>query len=278
MIAVETRTDDGWILRGDLREVPAAPVVVCSHAMMVDRRTLDRPSGAGLASVLNGAGLEVLTIDARGHGESGPSARQGARWSYDDVVRFDVPAMVRLGRERAAGRPVAFVGHSLTGHAALISAGLTPTAAPDALVALAPNLWLPSLERSSTRRLLKGAGLALFGAATSARGYFDAPALGMGSDGEAAAYVAQFRSMWRADRLGYEAALARAELPVLCVAGGDDRLLAHPESVRAFAALAPRAQVQHRVAEGMSHMGLLTHRGPRPHLADVARWLLDTLR
>ncbi len=67
MTAVSVRCDDGWILRGQRMPGPG-PVVVCGHAMMVDRRTLDRPRGAGLASALAEAGLDVVMMDARGHG------------------------------------------------------------------------------------------------------------------------------------------------------------------------------------------------------------------
>jgi predicted alpha/beta hydrolase len=212
--AISVRCDDGWILRGE-RMAGRGPVVVCGHAMMVDRRTLDRPRGAGLASTLADAGLDVVVLDIRGHGESGPRAERGGRWSYDDIVRQDVPAMVRLGRSIARDRQVVILGHSLFGHAAMIAAGIGE--APDAIVAYAPNLWARHLEPSPLARVAKAGVLGAWSAITRLSGYFDAPRLGLGTDAEAEAYVAQFASMWKRDRLAspdgaidYEAALAHA--------------------------------------------------------------------
>lgn len=263
-VPIAVRCADGWILRGE-RLPGEGPVVVCGHAMMVDRRTLDRPRGAGLAATLASRGFDVLLLDARGHGESVPRADQGGRWSYDDVVRHDVPAMVRYARELARGRPVVVLGHSLIGHAAMIAAGLADP--PDAVVAYAPNLWAPKLEPSALARAAKASVLFGWTLATRARGFFDAPALGMGTDPEPAPYVAQFASMWRRDRLAspdgaidYEAALARAALPVLAVSSEGDRLLARPPAVARFVALMRLASVEHRVLRGRGapdHMGFV---------------------
>lgn len=126
---IAARTGDGWLLRGE-RLRGEGPVVVCGHAMMVDRRTLDRPPGHGLASALAARGFDVLVFDARGHGQSVPRAEHGGRWTYDDIVRRDVPAMVRRARSIADGRKVVVLGHSLIGHAAMIAAGLRSGHAP----------------------------------------------------------------------------------------------------------------------------------------------------
>ena len=280
-VAIHVRCDDGWILRGERFEGPGS-VVVCGHAMMVDRRTLDRPRGAGLASALIEAGLDVVLVDARGHGESLPRAEHGGRWTYDDIVRRDVPAMVRLGRELAGGRKVVLLGHSLIGHAALIAAGLDDGApAPDAIVAYAPNLWAPHLEPSPLARALKAGLLRAWTALSHARGYFDAPALGMGTDAEAAPYVAQFLSMWREDRLAgpdgevdYTSALARAALPVLAYSSEGDRLFARPASVRRFLAAMTRADVTHRQLRGRGapdHMGFVL--GAKDVWRETAAWI-----
>jgi predicted alpha/beta hydrolase len=270
MERVSVRCDDGWILRGERRRHPdASAVIVCGHAMMVDRRTLDRPRGQGLASTLHAHGFDVLTMDARGHGESGPRAIDGARWTYDDIVHHDVPSMVRLGRDIAHGRPVILLGHSLVGHAAMIAAGLGRDA-PDAIVGYAPNLWAPKLEPSAAARVAKAALVRSWTTLTRARGFFDAVALGVGTDGEAAPYVAQFASMWERDRLtspdgriDYEDALARATSPILAYSSERDRLLARPASVSAFLARMVRARVEHRVLRGPDapdHMGFTKHR------------------
>jgi predicted alpha/beta hydrolase len=271
------------MLRGERIAPPdASAVVVCGHAMMVDRRTLDRPRGAGLASALAALGLEVLVFDARGHGESVPRARQGARWSYDDVVQRDVPAMVRAARDVARGRRVFVVGHSLIGHAAMISAGLGHDG-PDAIVGYAPNLWAPHLEPSPLARGAKASLLRAWSASVRLDGYFDSKRFGMGTDGEAADYVAQFAAMWERDHLestdgatDYEAALARVELDVLAFSSEHDRILARPAAVAGFLALMQNAKVTHRVLpDGPSHIGFVLDPKSRPIWEETARWLVE---
>src|SRR5689334_16826224 len=113
---VLTAAADGWILRGDLLLPGAAPpvaVALLAHAAVASRKTMDRPPGAGLASALLGAGIAAMRFDLRGHGESGPAAREGASFSYDDFVKLDLPAIVAFARTRFPGIPVVVVGHSL---------------------------------------------------------------------------------------------------------------------------------------------------------------------
>ena len=81
--------------------------------MMVDRRTMDRPKGLGLASVLVAHGFAVLNMDFRGHGESVLRTRRS--FSFDDIVRNDVPALVFALRDRFPDLPRFLVGHSLGG-------------------------------------------------------------------------------------------------------------------------------------------------------------------
>ena len=178
----ETRAADGLVLRGERLMPVGRPkaVAVLGHAMWVNRRTLDRPRGRGLASTLCDAGIACFVFDLRGHGESGPGAREGARYTYDDFVRLDVPALVRHARAELPGRTVAVVGHSLTGHAAMIAAGREPHDAPDAIVGLASNLWLPRFEPGLRRRLAKGAALAAWASLRRT----EVPILSVASEGD----------------------------------------------------------------------------------------------
>ena len=63
---------DGWELELEVEEATGAPVAVAvlGHAMMVDRRSMDRPAGEGFASTLREAGIRVIRFDVRGHGGS----------------------------------------------------------------------------------------------------------------------------------------------------------------------------------------------------------------
>ena len=208
-----------------------------------------------------------------------PRAEQGGRWTYDDVVRRDVPAMVRWARSIAGGRKVVVLGHSLIGHASMIAAGLGGDV-PDAIVGYAPNLWAPHLEPSGIARAAKSALLRAWTATTAARGYFDTRALGMGTDAEAAPYVAQFASMWAHDRLvspdraiDYEAALGRATIPVLAFSSEGDRLLARPAAVARFLGLMKSAPVEHRVVRQLDHMGFVTDARARDVWSETCAWI-----
>lgn len=272
----------GWtlIVEADPPPPGLAPwgVVVAGHAMMCDRRTLDRPRGAGLAGTLAAAGLYVYRFDARGHGESGPGAHAGGRWSYDDLALGDLPAVVAWARARHPDLPLAVVGHSLMGHAALLWLGQAPAAPVDAVVTLGANVWVRSLEPSAARWLVKRATAEVWWAVTAALGRFPARRIGMGTDDEALDYVGDL-CRWtrrsacrrRADGADYLAGLARVRAPVLALAGGADRLLCHPEAARRFHAPIPDHEV--RVIPGVDHMGLVLDPRMRPAWRAAADWL-----
>lgn len=282
---------DGWLLRADLHAPPSpAAVAVLAHAMMANRRTMDRPRGHGLASTLFARGLAVLNADLRGHGESGPSAREGGRWSYDDIVTRDIPACVAAARARFPGLCVTVVGHSLGGHAALIAAGLEPASAPDAIVGLAANMWLPRLDPSLFRRVGKRALMsAWLGVAALQGGRFDPRPLGLGSDAEPWPYVAQLVRTCVLDRLlsadgrvDYLAALARASVPYLSIASEGDSWLGNPDVIERWNRLLKNARItERRVRRGElgghapDHMGLVTSPASRPLWEEIATWILE---
>ena len=94
-----------------------------------------RHSWGGVARSLADAGFRAITLDLRGHGDSG-WAPPGQGYMLDDYAE-DVRAAARL-----AGRPPLLVGASLGGLASLIAAG-EPPCAPIAglcLVDVSPNL------------------------------------------------------------------------------------------------------------------------------------------
>ncbi len=235
-LIVEAR--DGWPVSVTVHPAhgPARGVVLAVHAMMVDGRSLDRPAGGGLASVLAEAGLEVWRVDLRGHGASGPSPADGGRWTYDDLVRHDLPALVEAASRR--GLPVTVLGHSLGGHVA--AAAAAEGLAPHALVLLAANVWLKATEPSRRRGLRKAAGMAAFEAAARAAGRFPSRALRVGPADEAEGYVRDLCRFWWTDRwcsrdgTDWWAGLARYPGRVLAIAGAGDALYAPPECVRLF--------------------------------------------
>lgn len=275
---------DGWSLGVERRgEGGPRGVLLLLHAMMVDRRSMDRPAGAGLASHLAAAGWEVWLADLRGRGASGPPAAQ-AGWGYDALVERDLPALLRAARGAAGRRPVVVVGHSLGGHVALAAvAGGAP--APDALVLVAANAWLADDEPRGLARAAKALTLRAFAVASRPLGRFPARALRAGPVDEPAEYVQDFLRFWREARWGtadgrVDWRHCRVELPVLAVLGTGDALLARPDAAAAFVlAAAPRAEVwlvgegRYGVAGRPGHMALVTSAACAPWWDRLVAWL-----
>lgn len=287
--SIATETDDGWVLRGELHhpDTPEGPVAIVGHAMWVDRRTLDRPPGGGMVSTLVEAGIRVMSFDLRGHGESGPYAHEGADFSYDHYVRFDIPALVAAARQRFPHEHISVVGHSLTGHAAMISAGLCPDHAPDAVVGLAANLWLPRFDPHIRHRILKGLTLEIWDLAARPMGFFDVKRFRLGRWGVPRAYTEQLAEMYDRNRLGpmgggaeYEAALEAVTLPVYSLSSEGDRWFATPKNVGAFLAMMPSAEVTRHVIHhrpdrrAPGHMELVLSNAYRPEWQTVAHWII----
>jgi len=283
---------DGWCLRGEIVVDPSAEpvaVAVVGHAMMVDRRTLDRPRGRGLVSTLAARGIACVVADLRGHGKSGPRADQGGDWSYDDLVEEDVPTLVAFARARFPSLPLACVGHSLFGHVSLAHLSRHADAEIDALVLLAVNVANPSWRLDSVRGLQRRAGVELMGLMTRIFGRLPARRLRYGSDDEARSYVADFlrngrARTWRArDGFDYWAALPRIDRPVLALVGAGDRFMSPPDDAHAVAGRIPDAQF--RVvgrATGLAfdpdHMGLVLDERARPAWDQAAGFIRSIRR
>ncbi len=267
---------DGWVLRGEV-VVGAPPVAaaVVGHAMMVDRRTLDRPRGRGLVSCLAARGVACVVADLRGHGKSGPRAGEGGDWSYDDLVEHDVPALLAFARSRFAGLPLACVGHSLFGHVSLAHVARHADADVDGLALLAVNVANPSWRAHTIDGVRRRAGVELMGLLTRAFGRLPARRLRYGSDDEAAGYVRDFvrngrRRRWLArDGFDYWEALAGIDRPLLALVGAGDRFMSPPIAARAVAERVPGARFlvvgrRSGLPVDPDHMGLVLDERARP--------------
>jgi len=275
-------TADGWPLAADLR-IPAQPwgVAVVGHAMMVDRRSMDRPQGEGLCTALHAAGLVVVNADFRGHGESA-TLRRG--FDFEAIARFDVPALLDFVAERWPALPRFVFGHSLGANATLLSMARTGGAGLTGLVALAPNLWLPRHEPSAARRRAKSLALRAWDLLSMPTGQFDPRPAGMGTSRIPRAYVRQFARWWRDDALrgedgfDYMRALADIDVPVLAYSSSGDRLMAHPDAVAGFLSLLRSAPVDHRIVRGPGapdHMGWVTSEGRRDWWTHAIAWMRE---
>lgn len=288
---LEVRTADGWRL--SVLHLPAQGeargVVVMGHAMMVDRRSMDRPRGAGLASTLAKRGWHVLLADVRGHGASGPTPEEGGNWGYDDIVFYDLPALVAEARRRFEQLPVALLGHSLVGHMSMAAAGsgaYALTAPPDLHVLIAVNTWVWGLD--PVRDLARARDTLLFIGITKLFGRFPSRLVRMGPASEAKRYVSDlgrflFSGVWgSADgRHDYLRNLRHVRGPILSLAGAADALMAAPEAVRAWNGHLTEADVDFRVlgagdyglTQPPGHMEIVTDAGSRGVWDEIARWM-----
>ncbi len=113
-------------LRGE-RAGEGPPLVLC-HGITATRRYVVHGSRA-----LERAGHEVITYDARGHGESDP-APGGRGYGYPPLVA-DLEAVI----EAEAGEgPLAVAGHSMGAHTAVSWALRAPRRPPAALILVGP--------------------------------------------------------------------------------------------------------------------------------------------
>ena len=129
-------TDDGWKL-GVRRFEPTVPdpgklpVVLCHGMGLNGTFWTISPSGKHLPAQLAARGYRVYVVDMRGSGSShrvGPIGRinqalrqtpfnemQEARWTMDDQVHHDVPAILDYIQQETGSGRVNWVGHSLGG-------------------------------------------------------------------------------------------------------------------------------------------------------------------
>ncbi len=237
--ALELRASDGVSIACTLHTPEKRPIgdVVLVHGAFSRQSSFTWPGG--LADFFRAAGYRVMTFDLRGHGKSGTPAREGGSWTYDDLVRRDLPAVVEGLRSRRARGPLVVVGHSLGGHVALAAQGAGRISA-DAIVTIGTTLWRRENEPSFAAWIGKRVLLRGFHVAAERRGYFPARFFRVGSDDEALGYVRDIerivRDGWRsADGADdYDAALGAIRTPVFAIASGGDRIQASPAAVRSF--------------------------------------------
>lgn len=259
--------------------------------MMVDRRTLDQPAGQGLLSQLARRGAAVLWFDQRGHGQSGPRAAAGARWSHDDLVA-DVGAVASYLARRFPGVPRVAVGHSLFGQVALaysarVAAGSFTTPAWDRLALLGVNVWMQRHEPSRLRLFVKRASYATTLAISRSLGYLPVRRLRMGTADEPHEYLSQMGSwLWRndfvsGDGFSYLEALPQLRVPVLSVAGDGDWLLgAPPCQLRLLSRIGgPLTHItvgrRFGYAADPDHMGLVLDKRLLPLWRELADWVVQ---
>ncbi len=158
------RTADGWDLAlhhypGGRNDVPPA-ILVSGYAC--NRYFVDFNDRYSLARFLARRGIDAWVLELRGHGHSEVAVGRRRGWTFDDLVRFDVPAALTHVRTQAGGRRPVWIGHSMGGMIAYAALGLNPSVheALAGLVTMASPMGFPAVA-SPTLRTLGEAFLAL---------------------------------------------------------------------------------------------------------------------
>jgi len=292
---VHVEAADGFVLA--LEYVPSVgpPKGAClaGHAMAVNGRTLDHPRHRGLASELASSGFEVYVMDLRGHGRSVNKGR--ADWSFDDLVVFDLPAVMSAIRQRHPELPIVGLGHSLGGNALCAYLGTVAEHGPEvptlsALVTVATTIWLPRFETRRLRRLVQRVLCEVVAATARWKGVFPVCRLRLGSNDIPPRFAQDLlrwvRSGVWSSRGGvdYGRQLQGANVPVLALFAGGDRLFCPPAAGMAFHHQLPVADLKvETVGPSMvgfrpGHMDLVLDERCRVMWKFAGDWLLERIR
>jgi pimeloyl-ACP methyl ester carboxylesterase len=253
-------------------------VVICLHAMMTDGRYFGARRSISLVAALAAAGLDVVIPDFRGHGRSVPPRAGPDDWSFDDLVEFDLPAIIAATTAASGCAPgeLVILGHSLGGlvTTAATATGRIPVPRRILLVTTAP--WLPGPDGPLHRRAV----LAVYRGITAWLGRAPIRALRAGTADEAASYVRQMTGWARAGRwtsltgLDYLAALAAITVPVHPFVAATDWMCT-PDDAAGFARRIPGAAPlrivgrAHGDAIDPDHFQLFTRRELAPLWAEL---------
>ena len=180
--------------------------------MMTDGRYFGARRDDSFATTLANAGLDVFVLDFRGHGNSTPPTARTASWTFDDLVRLDLPAAVQAVAASAgvAVADITLLGHSLGGMVAAAGVATHTITAPAQLVLAAVGIWLPGPGGNRKRRAI----MAMYRLSARMFGYAPIRLFRVGTADEARAYVDQLTrwartGQWTSnDGLDYAVALA----------------------------------------------------------------------
>ena len=288
---VEIPRSDGGLLLADrfLAKGGRRGVVITVHGLGANRITFDLDDGLSLVRTLAAAGYEVWNVDLRGQGRA--RGREPRRWSFDDHVRVDVPAMLAHVTAVAGVPSVHWVGHSMGGMIAYAWLGTHPDEArvaslctlgspmepPPGLVNLSRlgallGSWMPTLRVDLIARAAAMLALPVpLPLAPLTPSHFSGPMLRRLTwsltEPLSGPLIAQLAACWRDGRLrsvdgvdDYRGGLARITTPLCVFAAPGDRLAPLHSARIAFDEVASPIREYHLLSRegGCTHDGCHT--------------------
>ncbi|MFC7344035.1 alpha/beta fold hydrolase [Saccharopolyspora griseoalba] len=212
-------------VRAALQDDPESPVVVLAPAMGV-------PAGYYLKFVahLHRLGLQVVSYDVRGQGETGPRATRGTRFGYQDFVDDLDGVLDVVDQVVPATAPRFALGHSLGGQITMLHTAAHPGRVRGAVLIASGSVNYRAYPGRLRRYYYNLLGPQAIAALSTLLGCWPGERFGFGgrqATGLMRDWARQGRTArWRlsGSDVDYDAALARLSTPLLTVTVDNDAL------------------------------------------------------
>ena len=201
--------------------VKQAPVLIIIPAMGVSANFY-----VPLAFMLVEKGLNVVTADLRGHGESQIRPERNVDFGYREMVLYDWPCVMAQVKMLFPQSLKIILGHSLGGQLSTLYLAENPTSIDSLILVAVPSLYYKDWQFPRSTTLLFSTQI--FHWIARALGYFPGRKIGIGGT-EAMQLVRDWARVVRTGRydminqtFDYESCLRLLRIPVLAISFTDD--------------------------------------------------------
>jgi predicted alpha/beta hydrolase len=273
-------TANGAHLAAVIWPAPAPKGIVLIHPATAVTQAFYEP----FARYLAGIGLSTLTYDYRGTGRSRGASLRGEAVTMADWMNEDVPAVTRWAAARFPDVPLLAVGHSVGGHAMILSGDRQEVRAG---VLIASHAGVTRTIRGRAEQARVWLVMRVLAPLLCAiNGYMPGRRIGLGEDLprgvmlEWSRWTTLPRYFYDDPVLDAARRAAAVRMPLL-VLGFDDDPWANPHAVDILLAGVTRAPIERRQVDpqalglaGIGHMGFFRKRCAHTLWPQVGDWLL----
>jgi len=181
---------------------------------------------APLANSLVKQGLNVVTADLRGHGQSGIRPGRRTDFGYGEMVRYDWPCIIDRVKALFPHSAKIILGHSLGGQLSTLYLAEHPSEIERLILVAAPSLYYRDWPLPHSLTLLFSTQV--FWLVAAALGYFPGRRMGVGGT-EALRLIRDWARLVRRGRydmvnpsLDYESLMGVLRIPLLALSFSDD--------------------------------------------------------
>jgi len=273
--AVNLAEDEPFALPAWFFPVEHAEATIVAMAALGVSARFYRP----LAEALTAAGMNVLLLEQRGHGDSPVRPGFRSNWGFREPLLGEVRRGVAWARERDGALPVYLLGHSLGGHYANMTVGLEPHSVDGVILVACATPWVEAFS-GATRAKIKLLHV-LIPTVSRVLGHYPGDRIGFGGR-EARGLMLDWLAFSKTNRYGaagidhdFDAGIAKYRGPVLVVRMAEDDF-APAEAVEAVTRKFAAARVTSRVLDERALGTKADHfrwaRKPSAIVGEIARW------